>query len=393
VTHDVALEAAGVVTGRVVDKEGSPVSGAQVRARGGADDAFAFIPLDDATTGMTGKDGSYVLDSVRPGDEIHIMVRHPAYIDGLSKPIVVTSGSTTRAEKIVMSAGLSLDITVRDPRGAPFGDARVELSYERETDVEWDMLDMWTGDAVLRSDARGKVLQDRVPPSKVTISASHPDYAMGRTEIEAKEGAASPLRAEVRLLEAMVLAGRVLDQEGRPISGAFVNAQVAAAAPFDAVVHTDPTAPSAPVNSVSRTDFTDEEGRFRIDRLPRGVARLDVSAGGYGRTSVTVPGPSEAVEVRLVPLDPRVEERRREIQARLMEIYQGLGSAASDAERQALVQEMTALQQELAALPGDDSPFGAPPEPEPIEIEMDEVEEEELEEVIEEMPPAPPDPD
>lgn len=361
ITHDIVLERAGVVTGRVVDAKGLPVAGAQVRAQGDSQGMGVFPALLSDTSGITGREGRYVLDGVGPGDEVRVVARHPDFVDAASPPFAVESGGSIRAKDVILKGGLVLEIHVADPRGAPLPGARVELKYQRADEIVWDFMEGMRSSASLRTDRGGRARQERVPPGVVTITASHPDFAAGISEVEVGEGDTSPVRVEVELSEPMVIAGRVVDEAGKAVKGAFVNVN------------------SVAVPAITRMETTNADGAFRIGNLPVGAADVHVMATGYRGYQAAVSEGTESLLVRLEAEDPESQARRAELRARMNEVAGRLASASNDEERDAITKEMQAIGIELAGLQGESDP-----DPVPVEIvERTEIEEEILDEAPE----------
>ncbi|MBK7645430.1 MAG: sigma-70 family RNA polymerase sigma factor [Planctomycetes bacterium] len=118
---------------------------------------------------------------------------------------------------------------------------------------------------------------------RIGLRGKMPGYLCYRNEQLVLRGAAAPQELQVGFLTLdLRLAGRVLDLQGAPISGAHVS------------------------GPGSRTVDTDAEGRFEIEGASaQRSARLDAWADGFseGRTSVSIgaSGRIENIELRLAP--------------------------------------------------------------------------------------------
>jgi hypothetical protein len=105
---------------------------------------------------------------------------------------------------------------------------------------------------------RGRFLIDEMPPGRVRVDINHPDRLPVRREpIQLGPGGRQDL-GDIVLQSGALLAGRVLDETGRPIEGARVEAR--------------PTAKGPPVRMAS-----DHDGNFAL-RVPGGDYALVAAA-------------------------------------------------------------------------------------------------------------------
>ena len=298
-----------MVTGRVLTEDGKPLPGARVRAKGAATPGFGGLGFLGESEGITDGQGRYVLDGVSPGAKVRVVARHTVTTDGASEPFEVGTGGSVRAPDVTLRSGKRVDVLVRDPDGRPLPKARVELSYDRGDVPDWDTFDMWSNDANLATDAQGHVRQDQVPACKLTVTATHPDFARGKAVETIAPDATSPIRVEVSVTVPVTVGGQVLDDGGRPVGGALVAVQ-----------------PAGETVAVERA-ATDAEGRFVVAGVPTGPFTLHASKQGFRPYEAELGVAREDLVVTLQQVSPETAARRAELQSRLQEIFGRLGSA------------------------------------------------------------------
>lgn len=211
---DVVLERGIAARGRVVDPAGQPVANATVLkdqwpvARSAEDGTFTISHLDGAVTLLHVRDGNRI-GSAKPNAEV-----------------VVRPGATV--------AG-----TLRSSRDdAPVAGARVMLRGEGMSPFH----------ATAITDAKGSFVIDGAPADVVVLSATHPAFSVTAAgDVRTAEGrrtdralAATPLSR---------LAGIVVDEQKKPVSGARVT-----------FLGAGPTAFTAPDGTFSRRVHVRERG-------------------------------------------------------------------------------------------------------------------------------------
>jgi protocatechuate 3,4-dioxygenase beta subunit len=343
VVHDVVLQRAAVVTGRVLSKDGTPLPGAAVVLRGGdggggMDAGFAM--LFGGSTATSAEDGSYLLDTARPTKAARVVAQLEGHVNSSTEPFDVPAGGSVRAPDLVMRRGAGLEVRVVDPNGAPAPGARVEVKHDASNEIATDLFASMRGEADVLTDASGVAHVKHLAAGKVTLTATRAGSAAARATVEIPADDQASVAAEVRLRRGGTVSGTVLDAEGKPVAGARITAWNPAGDGDQWMPH--------------RTARTDAEGRFRVEDLPLVAFTLSVERAGFTAAKVPLEAPREDVSVRLTPADPDVIRRRLEITTQMSKIYEEMQAAKDDAERKALQQRIQDLMAELGDLPGED---------------------------------------
>jgi protocatechuate 3,4-dioxygenase beta subunit len=379
ITHEVRMDRSGVVTGRVVSPEGGPLAGARVALKPAPGTGMLQMmgPLLSSAETVSLSDGTFVLDGASPGAGARVRVVLSGFVTTTSDPFAVRAGETVRAPEVRMRRGASLLVEVVTPDGRPARGARVEAELSRgptENPMEFDLESMMSSDFDLLADEDGVARLEHLPAGKVVVTARAPGFAANRVTVDVTDEEGEEQRTRLPLRQAVVLSGRVLDPDGKPIE----EARVALDSVDGAEGWTEPL----------RTR-TDGGGAFRLEGVPLGGAILSVRASGFDRRVVPVGPDREGIEVRLARQDPDREARRRELSKEYQSVVERLASAADAAERQALSQRLQELGIEMAEIgDGEVSGFGdvKPGDVLPDGSVVESVET--VEEVIEELPPG-----
>ncbi|MBN2197283.1 MAG: carboxypeptidase regulatory-like domain-containing protein [Polyangiaceae bacterium] len=226
---------------------------------------FATLDLDlakdvGARSWVSGVDGRFSAVPVTPG-RIRAFVRHPAYVEGISDPVVLAPGGTTEV-RVTLEVGGNLEGRLVDDRGFPVAGARVEVVAVRGTTE------------VVTFTADDGTFAFAAIPAEVTLSLSRPEdparTVLARTLTVPADSTTKiewilpAPREPVRVL--------VVDDTGRPVDSAQVSALGAdPAAPFRETRFTD---------ADGRAEFEDARGRaltFVVEamRLTRGTMSIE----------------------------------------------------------------------------------------------------------------------
>jgi hypothetical protein len=217
-------------------------------------------------TARTGRDGVARVTGV-PEGAYRTSVRKRGYLPG--RPGLLAFPVDSRIRVVLLEA-VETRITILDDVGSPLPGARFHVVAAAET------LALSEARVVGRSDDRGRFGYtfdgDDDTALLVTAEGFASERITGRPGLE---------ELEVRLARGLPLAGRVVDDSGKPISGARVEADVDG----------DPRI-SVP---------TDEEGRFRIEGMRPGRIEVGVGAAGYPPTTFELPSPRTDARLVLHP--------------------------------------------------------------------------------------------
>lgn len=221
---------------------------------------------------VTRDDGTFRASPVSPG-RLHVIARHPDFVEVISKPLRLEPGEESRV-KLVMRSGGTLEGKVVDDRGEPVPRARVDVVATRGTLAE-TLVTGEDGNFTLKA-----------VPDRLSVTVTRPglaDVTAYREQVSVKEGQTKSLEIKLPPLRESVLV-RVTDEQNRPLA----NAQVSVAS-------------LSPKAELRRTRFTTEEGQVDFNDA-RGLPLL---------LEVTLPGRAPAVmELDEAPAEVTVELAR-----------------------------------------------------------------------------------
>jgi RNA polymerase sigma factor (sigma-70 family) len=341
-SRDIRMSRAVRLEGRVVDEEGRPLPGAEVRVvPDGGMGPFPAIVAASAT--VTNARGRYVLDGLSPGARMSVAAWRRGHVVGSSA--TVTAGDGADVPDLVLRRGSRLQVRVESEDGRPVEGATVMVLVAGASGASQG-LGIGTdpeGRAALTTDEDGLTEIVDLPDGEVHVAASRHGFATARRTIAVRREAPGSEPEVIRLAPGAKLRGRVLDVAGKPVASATVL-----------------VLPGTPDRAGDVRDLlpapggdgalTDGDGRFVLEGLSGDRAlRLRVMAAGFEpRKLLAEPGPDELV-VRLRPgEDPavlaltRATERARDIHQRLLE-------AQDEETRQALSRQLRDLMASIAA--------------------------------------------
>ncbi|MCE9668605.1 carboxypeptidase regulatory-like domain-containing protein [Myxococcus stipitatus] len=304
--QDFVLRRASSVVGRVMDTQGQPLEGIHLRLEMEEDtDTDAYEPQEDT---YSKADGTFVLDATRSG-------RYTVHVDderfvGVSQDVTAPS----RDVELRLDMGATVVASVVDERGLPRDGFLVDL---------WPLPDAPGGERgealrLGRSDARGQVTRQGIKPGRyMAVATQYTDGVDRQSTHEVTVERTATAKVELRLEQELSLKGTVVDDSGRPVRDAAVQATL---------MHDTPE-PWAPRNvrtcgnSPPRGVHTDTAGRFDLRKVPRGRYRLDVEKEGYWflperstgilvleeRPRIVINGASESISRPQVVLDEAKE--------------------------------------------------------------------------------------
>lgn len=270
-TVDLELTRGAVVAGVVVDEAGAPVANATVSSK----PSLEASQLTDAT-------GHFTLPLATDGATVHAV--GPNGLQAVER-LRLNEGER-RELRLVLTRGQALEGFIHDGSGVPVANADVRVLAEPD-DVEL---------ARLTSSAQGRFTAQAIPTGRYSILATAGEGARGRAVGYEHP---TPEPADVRLLAAAAIAGRVTNDTGAPLASITVTL---AGLPL-----------SDHVGRVARTDLA---GEFEFSGLVPGEVSIEASLGDTARfkTSVmAISGETQRVEIALGAvgtLTGRVESAR-----------------------------------------------------------------------------------
>jgi len=244
----------GIVEGHVRDERGAPVTRFTIDVISvTTDDSAAIAPLWSKT--FDSPDGTFRVTEL-PSWKVTIRATASNYAPAFS-PAVGVDPAKTRAVDLTMSPGCTVEGTVEDKSGVPLPGVFLDAESRK---VSGAMLETSMDSASqAQSDMNGRFRLEHVPTGPVLIRAYDGANAVTTAKLQISDCSA---------IEPVKLAM----SDGGGISG---------------VVHLPDGAPLAGVRlSVSQRSLgfvsavSDAEGRFRFDRLPPGVVRLEAQHEG-----------------------------------------------------------------------------------------------------------------
>lgn len=218
-----AKPATRVVTGRVVDRMGKPLSGARV-------DVYHQIlePMDlDLVSCEIGEPqrfetvvsdprGCFSIEDVPSFGRMHFSVAMPGYVvlDSSEQPIELRSDLVLDVGDLVVEPALAVSIRVVDDQQRPIEGAVVSsfLSLDRIT---------------ARTDANGHCVLERLAAVEHAFFAQAEGYAPAFADPSWVDLKATDAKRDftITLVRTSFVSGRVIDEKGHPIEGASVVAE------------------------------------------------------------------------------------------------------------------------------------------------------------------------
>lgn len=233
---------------------------------------FGAAKKEDPTVDpwVTRFDGTFKATPVPPG-KLRAIVRHPAYVEGISAPVDVPPGGEGKVT-VVLAAGGRLVGTVKDEKGYAVSGAWVEIAAR-------------TGSLArgVRTASDGTFALAAVP-GEVTVTvapADRPNDVALRTEVTVPEGDTVTVDLVLPAPRPAAIV-RVLDDRRYPIKSAQVT-----------IASLDPAAP------IKRTGFTDLRGEVEIPRVAGLRVQVEVRASGHATVRSVQASMPASLEVEL----------------------------------------------------------------------------------------------
>jgi beta-lactamase regulating signal transducer with metallopeptidase domain len=281
----VRLEPGESLGGIVQDERGWPIAGATVflwshnyRNRGSGSHELLYD-----LRAITGSDGRWRTSGApaTTGELLGIRIEHRDYVSSRDyhDEKTIPKIADLRADKAVtvMKKGVPIEGRVVDTGGKPVAGARVlSMGDERAMYASIKQFAVFT-------DADGRFRTWQVKPGQWFLVASAAGHGPG--DLRVTVGAAVQ-QVEIALGRRQTFKGRVVDPDGKPIAGAFV----------------DPDVWKGTYRCLGIHLWTDTDGRFRWDDAPNDELIVNVNKAGYrGLSQEPVAPLTEDVVFRLEP--------------------------------------------------------------------------------------------
>ncbi|RKH63545.1 carboxypeptidase-like regulatory domain-containing protein [Corallococcus llansteffanensis] len=301
---DFTLTRAFSVEGLVVDDEGHPLSGMEVRLQEGSPSERAQN-AHRMRTGRSDEAGRFVVEtgSAGPG---WLEVFHPSFLGGK-----LAVDIPSREVRMVLHRGASVSVTVLGAAGAPLHGVPVTL---------WKREERGFAERTGVTDEQGRVTLRGVRPGGYVVEAllrsraldQHASRPLDVTEEEVPE-------VSLRLEEGRTLRGLVVNTRGQPLAGVAVRAAVPQGdAPRYRDREPDPDVDRYDSYDEERPEgvLTDAEGRFTLRHLSAPRYVLTASLGGHefdaARSRGGTPEDTESLTVGSQASEVRLVMRRRQ---------------------------------------------------------------------------------
>jgi len=295
-------EAAGSLLVRVVDPVGRPVADAELELAHGLDgvdydderfwsDLGGVYRLFSPQKARTDRNGEHVFERLLGNRTWHLSVAHDGWVP--VRDTVVVEVGARQSHLVRLRPAAVLTVRVIDEAGKPIPDAKVRVTLPGATEPP---------PLVFETDVRGVGRCDRLTPGSVVVRVEHRDFLPYEKQHFYERG--RPHELEVTLARGLSVAGRVLDQDGEPIAGAWVSrlrdyAQTILG--FDVVSFAGEDLIGMAVRRGAVR--TDQDGRFVVSGIAKDAkVNLMVGADGFvqARLGPVDPG-ATGLELRLVP--------------------------------------------------------------------------------------------
>jgi protocatechuate 3,4-dioxygenase beta subunit len=280
----VKLSRGGTITGLVRDAQKQPVPNTGV--------LLTKVPMGGGPqTVSTGPDGRYNFEKIAPGE--YMVIRAPTgggplMLFGGMKQVVVKEGETTVHD---LDEAAKINITGRVLKaGQPVANAMMFFSSGDGNGPPTDLKQSRTD-----ADGRYQIGLDAAGAYSVVVSTGGMFMGGGRSAI-AVQVPDQPNPVLDITMKTAGISGRVVNLEGKPVSGAMITATANDAAGSGGGGHRDP----------GMRAQSEPDGTFLIDGVDPGTYTIAASASGYRDASappVTVSNENDvpSVEVRLEP--------------------------------------------------------------------------------------------
>jgi protocatechuate 3,4-dioxygenase beta subunit len=270
---ELVLAPAGSISGQAVDDEGRPIETFRVDSRPIASSPSA--PTAPRSLEVSSADGRFSLEDVPEGTHV-LSVSAPERVSAAVSNVKVAGGAATDVGRVRLSAGGVVRGHVVDATGAGIAGASVSARGASR-----DMFRPGFGPQAM-SDAGGAFELRGVPLGTIEVTATHPNYAAGRTPGLEVDPAKGPTEARVVLSLGGRIEGFARTRDGRPLSASVQVVPLRSGTPF--VFEARPS-----------LQQLQEDGSYVVEHVPAGRVAVNLM-GGSGGMFMTVQ--NKEVDVR-----------------------------------------------------------------------------------------------
>ncbi len=272
------LQEAGAITGQVQDAAGHPLARVQVTAE--PDSLRAGLP--DYSVAWSGADGRFRLSPLWLAPLYEVTGDREGFAPASLKTGALARGRQPAPVRIVLKRGAAAFGRVVDREGKPVPDARLKLRSREEEPEELFLSEGGREVAGTTTDSQGSFTFEHLNPGRLRLRIEREGFVpFAPADVEIPRTGRVDLGTRT-LDRGLVIAGKVVDPRGVPMSGVTVKLN-------PVLVSEDELA------NAFQKQTTDAEGRFRFEGFRRG-ASVDLSATSPGHPpalveSVEVPAP------------------------------------------------------------------------------------------------------
>lgn len=250
----VVLRRGAVLDGQVVDSQGKPIAGCQVRTLPAGGMVLArFLAAgaeDESAETLSGADGGFTLTGLPEGQPVTVVVSAEGYISATLQGVQVPA---ERPLRVTLSSGSRISGRVVDESGAPVTRAQV-LAVPEEPGG---------GGAAEHLDEDGGFVIENLSPGHVTLAVAAPGFQPAQ-----RKGIEVPAGKDVSGLEVVVrkgatIEGRVTTADGRPVAGTHLRVMPAA----------DPGGPLLAALGLPEA-VADGDGAYQLEGVPEGTRSI-----------------------------------------------------------------------------------------------------------------------
>lgn len=307
-----ALEPALAAAGVVVDEQGRPVPGVEVRATPQLGRRIRSATMRSGGTSRTSGSGRFRFGGLAAGLAHELRLSRAGFAPATAEVPPLQPGRPVSDLRIVLRKGRTGFGHVVDQAGQPVAGAQVVLRSAARGDMRMRVRNLREPEPPIEAatDAKGRFELRDLPPGNYELTARGAGYApLTVPGLEVPQGGGSTDLGTVTLVPGVALEGYATDPQGQPVAGAEVRVIEASADRMSRFLRMDEAEPPPAATS-------GQDGFFRVeDRRAGETVDLDASRPGYAPASapgVRVPTeqpvrlvlqPSAAVEGRVVDPD------------------------------------------------------------------------------------------